>query len=140
KVDAEIGIALAIQQTLFERVCFDSAQRFHPRILRMTAAAHLLDDQERTEVVEISLAASGGTSCPDRTVNVQPGAQNRRITHAPRDFPGQSAGGGDAADLALCIDAVAVDGAVVVFPIDQTFRHHLLSRAAPDLCTCLRIE
>src|SRR3712207_8956457 len=41
-------------------------------------------------------------------------------SHPARDLPGQPAGGGDPADLALRVDAVAVDGAVSHPGVEQS--------------------
>ena len=55
----KFGIALAVQQSLLDRVCLDSLQRLHAGIFRVRAAPHLLDNQERTQVVKIRFATPG---------------------------------------------------------------------------------
>ena len=78
----------------------------------MGPGAHLLDDQERRQAVEVGLAAPRRPRRPHRAVDVEPRPENRRVADPPRYLPRESARRGHAADAAAGIDAVAVDGAV----------------------------
>src|ERR1051326_3189163 len=71
EVDAEVRIALLVEQALLDRVGLDAPERLHPGVLRVRAAAHLLDDEERAEAVKVRLAPSGRTRRADRAVNVE---------------------------------------------------------------------
>ena len=51
-------------------------QRFHAGILRRLAHPHLLDDQERAQVVEIRLAPPGRARGTNIVVHVKAGAEN----------------------------------------------------------------
>ena len=107
----KLGLPLRVEQPLLDGVGLDALERFHAGVLRRHAAAHRLDDQERRQVVEIRLAASGGAGGADLVVDVEPGAEDRRVAGAAGDLPGQAARGRDAADVAVRADAVAVDRA-----------------------------
>ncbi len=75
----------------------------------MHAAAHLLDDEERAEVVEVGLAAAGGAGGADGVVAVLARADDRRVPDPPGDLPREPAGGGHRGDLPLRVHRVQVD-------------------------------
>src|SRR5438046_941698 len=106
----------------------------------MRAATHLFDDQKRTETVAIRFATSRRAGRAHAAIQIQAGAENRRVTHAPGDLPGQAAGSGDAADFALAVDAVAIDRAVVAFRSEQPLSEHFHRGAATGFRSLLRIE
>src|SRR5919197_1067019 len=133
EVDAEVRQAAAVEQALLYGVGLDAAQGGHAGVLRVRAAAHLLDDEERAEVVEVRLAAARRAGGPDRAVNVESHAQDGRVAHAPRDLPRQAARRRHAADFALRVDAVAVDRAVEVILAYEALPDHLQALAPPDL-------
>src|SRR5205085_2544943 len=92
------------------------------------------------EVVEVGLAAPRGAGGADRAVDPEPGAQDRRVADAPGDLPGEAARGGDAADLAAGVDAVAVDGAVDVLGTEEAVGHHGAAGALAGLDALRRVE
>src|SRR5882672_1079860 len=59
EVQTEVRPPFRVQQPLLDRVLRDALERGQRGVLRVGAAAHLLDDHERTEVEEIRLAAAG---------------------------------------------------------------------------------
>jgi hypothetical protein len=86
------------------------------------------------------LAAAGGARGAHFAVEIEAGTQDRRVADAAGDLPGQAARRRDSADLALGAHAVAVDRAVDLLGIDETFGHHLPSRALRGVCALLRVE
>src|SRR5688500_5388877 len=68
EVQAEAGIPLRVEQTLLDRIGLDAAERLESGVLRRQAAAHVLHDQVRSEVVEVGLAAAGGAGGADGVV------------------------------------------------------------------------
>src|SRR5689334_25040960 len=99
----------------------------------MRATPHLLDDEERTQVVEVRFPATGGSGRAHAAVDVQAGSENRRVAHTTGNLPRQTARRRHAADVAAGVDAVAVDGAEIMIGIDESFAHHLQSRVVPRL-------
>ena len=106
----------------------------------MRAAPHLLDDEERRQVVEVRFAASRRSGGADVAVDVESRAQNRRVAGAPRNLPREAARRRHAADLALRVDAVAVDRAPEVLAVDEAFAHHLDAGVVPGLRALLRAQ
>src|SRR5688500_4191672 len=106
----------------------------------MAAPPHLLDDEERREVIEVGFAASGRSGGADLPVHVEAGPEDWRVSHASGDLPGEAAGGRHATDLAARVDGVAVDGAVEMMRIDAALRDHLALDAAQPAFALLRIE
>src|SRR5262245_9964334 len=106
----------------------------------MRAAAHFLDDEERAEIEEIGLAASGRSRRADFPVDIKSRAENRRVARATGNLPRQAARRRDAADVALRVDAVAVDRPVVVLRIDPAFGHHVERDLPIGLLAILRRE
>jgi hypothetical protein len=106
----------------------------------MCAASHLLDDHKRTKIEEVCFTTTGRARSADCAIDIKSGAENRRITEASGNFPRQSAGGCDAADLASRVDAVAVDRAVQVLFAQFSFREHLERDAVSGFGAFLRIE
>src|SRR5215207_526109 len=140
EVDAEGGVAVLVEQALLHGVGLDAPERLHAGVLRAFAAAHLLDDEEGAEVVEVRLAPTRRAGRADRAVHVQPRAEDGRVADAPRYLPRQPRGRRHAADLALRVDRVAVDRAVEVLLADEPFAHHLQPLAPPDLGALRRVE
>src|ERR1700749_2195390 len=79
EVYTEGGIAVSVEKTFLDGVGLDAPEGFHARVLRRAAAAHLFDDEERAEVVEIRLASSGRPGNADRAVYVEPRAEDGRV-------------------------------------------------------------
>src|SRR5205085_2529789 len=80
---------------------------------------------------------AGGPRRADFVVDEEPGAEDRRVADASRQFPRAAAGGGDAAHVAARVDAVAVDRAVEMIRIDPSLGNHVQlqlaqRRLAPD--------
>src|SRR4029079_924180 len=96
--------------------------------------------QERRQVVEVRLAASGGTGGADLAVDVQPRAENRRGAGASRNLPRQAARRRDAADLAFRVHTVAVDRAPEMFTVDQPLAHHLQTGVVAGLRERFRLQ
>src|SRR5262249_9557718 len=59
EVQAEIRMALLVEQPLLPGVGGDPAERSHPGVLRVRAAPHLVDDQIRAQAVQVRLAPAG---------------------------------------------------------------------------------
>src|SRR5215213_8709367 len=70
-------------------------------------------------------APAGGPGGANLVVDVEPGAEDGRVADPSRNFPGEPARGGHAADLPLRVDAVAIDGAVEMVRIDDPLGDHL---------------
>mgnify|MGYP007096667216 CR=1 FL=1 len=68
--------------------------------------------------------ASRGTCGADIAVYIEAGPENGRIAHPSGDLPGQSAGSGDATDLAGRANAIAIDGPVVFLFGDDPILDH----------------
>ena len=81
--------------------------------------------EERAEAEQVGFAAAGGARGADVAVDVEAGAEDRRIAEPARNLPGQAARRRDAADVALGVDAVAVDRAVDVVLVDEPRRDHV---------------
>src|SRR6185436_13833531 len=73
-------------------------------------------------------------------VDVKASPEDRRIAGAARDLPRQPARRRHAADFAFGVDAVTVDGAPIVFAVDESFAHHLESHLVPGLRSLLRVQ
>src|SRR2546423_9587384 len=106
----------------------------------MHALAHVLDDQERAKAVKVRFDTTGRAGRADLAIHIQTGAEDWRTAHAPRNFPGEAARRGHATDLSLRVDPVAIDRAVEVLRVDQSFRHHFSQDFAAGFGTLLRIE
>ena len=100
----------------------------------------MLNHQERCEVIQIGLATTGRARRAYFVVYVETGTENGRISDPARDLPGQSAGGGHPADIAVCVDPVAIDRAPIMFCIDLALGHHLQAHSHTDLSALLRVE
>src|SRR5205807_6370987 len=101
---------------------------------------HLFNDHERAEVVKIRFAASGRPGRAHCAIDVETGAEDRRITESSGNLPGQATGRSDATDFTFSVDAVAVDRAVQVLFPEQTLGQHLQRRAMSGFGSLLRIE
>ena len=55
KSHVEIGFSPAIEQTLFHGVRLYTLERFHSRVVRPQPASHVLDDEERGQVVQVAV-------------------------------------------------------------------------------------
>src|SRR6185503_16426701 len=77
------------------------------------------------------LPSTGGPRRADLPVQPQAGPEDRRVAYPPGDLELQAARGGDPADLALGVHAVAVDGAVV--RLDQALAHQVVADLAAHL-------
>src|SRR6185436_12965025 len=107
---------------------------------RVSAAAHLLDDHKRAQIVEIRFAATGRTGSANRTIDIESRSEYRRVTEAPGNLPRETARSCYAADLTFGVDAVAVDRAVHVLLAQQAFREHLERRFVSGLSAFFGIE
>ena len=132
------GLPVGGQQPLLDRVRLHPPQRLHARVLGRAAPAHLLHDEERRQVVEVGLAAAGRAGGAHGVVDPEPGAEDRRVADPARDLEGEAARGGDAADLALRADAVAVDRAVAVAAGRGAPPATICRDAASPACAALR--
>ena len=79
--------------------------------LRRHAMAHVLHDGVCAGDADVLLAAARGPCAADFLVHKESGADDWRIAHAAGNLPREAAGGGDAGDLALGVQAEAIDGA-----------------------------
>src|SRR5436853_4763268 len=105
----------------------------------MHALAHVLNDEERAEVIQIGFAATGGTRGAHFAVDVKPRPEDWRVTDPPRNFPREAARRRHTANLAFGVDPIAIDRAVNVSRIDEAFGDHLAERFAAGFCALLRI-
>src|SRR4029453_7043236 len=88
EVHVEVWFATAVQKSPFRGRRLDSPQRFHAGVFGTHAAAHVLHDQEGTEVIETRFTPARRSSRAYFAINIQAGSQKRRRAHPPRNFPG----------------------------------------------------
>src|SRR5438105_12988557 len=115
----EVGRGLVGEQPLLDGVGADAPDRFHAGVLGVAATPHLLDDEVGGEVEEVGLAPARGPRRAHVAVEPEAGAEDGRVAHAARDLEVEAARGGDAADLALGVDAVAVDGSPEMLGVEE---------------------
>src|SRR6186997_1453443 len=146
EADVEVRQSARVQESCLDGVRADAFERFHPGILGMHATAHALDDEVRREVVEVRFAASRRPCRAHVVVDIETGAENRGITNASRDLPRETARGRDAADVAVRVDAVAIDGAPEGAFRNEAVLHHRPTRVdrlppetSPRQCGELRL-
>src|SRR4029453_13083622 len=89
----ETGQAVLVEQPLLDRRRLHAPQRLHAGVLRGAAAAQLLDDHARRQVVEVGLAAPGRARGAYLVVDPEPRAQDRRVADAAGDLEGEPARG-----------------------------------------------
>src|SRR5205823_4015171 len=138
--DLEVWQALAVEEPLFDRLRLDAPERLDDGVLRVLALSHHLHDVERRQVVEVRFAAAGRTRGTHVVVDVETGAENRRIAHAPGDLEGKPARRRDARDFAARAEPVAVDRAVDLDGIDEPRQNELRARAVSRFGALLRVE
>ncbi len=92
----------------------DSADGEFAGFLRRAAGTQLLDDEKTAADADDFLAHAGRTRGAGRIVNIKPGTDDRRITHAPRQFVRQARSAAHAAQRAFLIKREHGDGIVIV--------------------------
>jgi hypothetical protein len=80
------GVPSGLEEPLLDGVRLDPTQRFGDRVLRMRAPPHFLDDEKRRHAVKVGLSASRRAASTHGGIDVVPGAQDRRVSHPPRDL------------------------------------------------------
>src|SRR5262249_56743655 len=73
-------------------------------------------------------------------VDVQPGAEYRRVPDAPRNLPRQPARRRNTAYLAARVDAIAIDRPIQMLWIDQALGRHLASHSVAGFHSVFRIQ
>lgn len=139
-VTVEIWLPTAVQESSLDRRRLDSPERLHTGVLRLYAASHVLDDQERTQAIEVRLTPSGGARRSHLSIDIETGSQHWRVAHTPRDLPRQPARGCDPRQLSSRRKGVAVDRAVEMVPVDETIRNHLQAGLEARSAALLRVE
>src|SRR6185436_17256827 len=86
---AEEGPTVLREKTLLHGVGADALEGVHARVLRGHAPAEVLHDEVRGQVVEVRLAATGGSRCPYGAVHVEPRPQDGRVADPAGYLPGQ---------------------------------------------------
>src|ERR1043166_5264491 len=114
KVEIEIGPAVSSKETFLLCRLHHALERFDACLFGSLTLPHELHHRVSAADLDIRLASAGGTGSADLVVYVEPRADDRGISDASRDLPGETAGRSRSRNIPVGVHRQAVDRAVML--------------------------